>query len=54
MRPPLSSRIRSAAGAAGAVLLIAGWAAAIMAMTNAKRSEVMQKFVPDSMFSASN
>jgi hypothetical protein len=49
MRPPLSSSIRSAAGA-GAALLTAGCATAIMVTTNAKRSEAMQRCVPDSMF----
>jgi len=49
MRPPLSSRIRSATAAA-AVLLIAGCAAVIMAMANAKRCKVIQRPIPDSMF----
>jgi hypothetical protein len=48
-RPPLSSSIRSAAGA-GAVLLIAGCAAAIMAITDAKRSKAVQRCIPDSIF----
>jgi len=49
MRPPLSSSIRSVAGA-GTVLLIAGCAAAIMAITDAKCSKAVQRCIPDSMF----
>jgi hypothetical protein len=49
MRPPLSSSIRSAAGA-GAVLLIAGCAATIMAITDAKCSKAVRRCIRDCIF----